>query len=268
MISICLHTHTIVCKPNLICLRQNTFGIRRISFFLFKYQCDKSRSYFAALLKDKMTSIRAYYGCYAYMYLWLSNVCVFCDCKNVDKSLTKLPTISFDMLWNVFNVGFTLYTIYFTSRSNLWKIYESHDTGAALTASVELSSQAYKCVLLMIARANFVLHHSLYVSKSFDWLSDFPQNEFHDRCIYYHHFLRFTNSLGFVCFLDPVITTSKVHRFMFAESMLSNRHGAARIGANVTGVDELQNANSGLNHFSKLWNWSFKANTRESNYAN
>ena len=34
-------------------------------------------------------------------------------------------------------------------------------------------------------------------------------------------------------------------------TMLSNRPGVARTGANVTGLDELQNANPGLNYFSK-----------------
>ena len=34
-------------------------------------------------------------------------------------------------------------------------------------------------------------------------------------------------------------------------SMLSNRPFTARFGANVTGLDELQNTNLGLNHFSK-----------------
>ena len=33
--------------------------------------------------------------------------------------------------------------------------------------------------------------------------------------------------------------------------MLSNRPGAAGTEANVTGLDELQNANPGLNHISK-----------------
>ena len=33
--------------------------------------------------------------------------------------------------------------------------------------------------------------------------------------------------------------------------MLSNRPGATRTGANVTGLDDLQTANPGLNHFSK-----------------
>ena len=33
--------------------------------------------------------------------------------------------------------------------------------------------------------------------------------------------------------------------------MLSNRPGAARVRANVPGLDELQNANPGLNQVSK-----------------
>ena len=37
-------------------------------------------------------------------------------------------------------------------------------------------------------------------------------------------------------------------------SVLSNRPSAARIGANVTRLDELQNANPRLNLFSKSWN--------------
>ena len=47
-------------------------------------------------------------------------------------------------------------------------------------------------------------------------------------------------------------------------TLLSNRPGAAWIGANVTGLDELQNANPGLN----LVIGSFKVNTRDSNYVN
>ena len=53
-------------------------------------------------------------------------------------------------------------------------------------------------------------------------------------------------------------------------SMFSNHSGVARIGVNVTGLDELQNAKLGLNHFMKSWNWFyfFKVNTRDSKYAN
>ena len=34
-------------------------------------------------------------------------------------------------------------------------------------------------------------------------------------------------------------------------SMFSNHSGVVRIGVNVTGLDELQNAKLGLNHFMK-----------------
>ena len=45
---------------------------------------------------------------------------------------------------------------------------------------------------------------------------------------------------------------SKQSIVIFQYTMLSNRPGAARSGENVTGLDELQNSNPGLNHFSKV----------------